>query len=269
MGAVAPLPDGGIIYGERLTGVIKTVVAKTARSDVKQLSESSVEDLATVDISKGGDRGVLGLLTDGDKTYASWTDAATDSLVVGEVTKGSPIRLIWIGPKAANTNIGGRIAMSPLKRIAVSIGDLQDPAQSNDAAALNGKIVTLDPDLGADQRPNIISRGWTNPRGIAYDRGGNLWVVDGDRLARAGEQGTLGDTTKLGTNVIASGLSLYSERELLICQSGNKRLERYLLVDGVRAVPGRTVAKNCAYDVVQQSGGTITYATDSTIRAAS
>lgn len=268
VGALAALPDGGVVYGEQYTGVVKSVTPADPQTDAVEMAKSKVEDVTTVDVSKGGQRGLLGLLNDNGKLYAAWTDAATDALVVGEITKGSPTRLIWIGPKATNTNIGGRLAMSPLNRLAVSIGDLQEPDKINDPNALNGKIITLDPNLTADQRPNIVSRGWTNPRGLVYDRGGNLWVVDGDRLARAGEQGTQGDTTKLGTNVAASGLSFYADKELLVCQANNKRLERYLTVDGVRVVPGRTVAKNCAYDVVQQKNGTITYATDSTIRAA-
>ncbi len=268
VGALAPAAGGGILYGEKYTGEIRRVVSKGAKTDALVATKADSSVIGTLPVSKGGERGLLGLLNAEGKIYAAWTDQTTDSIVVGEVIEGAAPRIIWFGPKAANANLGGRLAMTPLKRLVVSIGDLQEAPNTDDMSTYNGKIVTLDPARGTDQRANIISKGWTDPRGITYDRGGNLWVVDGDRLARAGEQGVVGDATKLGTNVGASGLSFFADKELLVCLRANKRLERYLLVDGTTPVSGRTVAKNCAYDVVQQSGGTITYATDSTIRTA-
>lgn len=269
-GALAPLPTGGFVYGERLTGDVWRAVPRKAGTaedpaDVESKDDTELTKLAHLDIAKGGGRGVLGLAVDKNgRIYTSFTDAA-DRLVVAEIT-GDTTRTIWVGPPAAPNNLGGRLALSPLNRLTLSIGDLDEPAKINDPDAPNGKIVTLDPERGPDQRPNVISKGWTDPQGLAYDLSGSLWVADGDRLARATEAGTADSDTDLGQAVGASGLTFFGDKELVVCQRANKRLTRWLIVNGTQLSPGRTVAKNCSYDVIEQASGSLAYATDSTIR---
>lgn len=258
VGAMAPLESGGFVYGEWLTGeVFRVNGADTEDAAQKQ-------SIGRVELSLGSARGLLGIATQVDRVFVSYTDKQ-DAFVVAELAGGQP-RVIWRGPQAASVNLGGRITISPLDRVVVALGDFGSAESAKSAQSMQGKIITLDADRGEDQIPNVVSSGWTDPRGLTYDRGGNLWVADGDRAGRAGDIGFLGDVANLGSNVGASGLAVYGDQEMLVCQRANKELKRYLVVDGVRLVPGRTVAENCAYDVVEQTNGLITYATDTTIR---
>jgi glucose/arabinose dehydrogenase len=255
VGAMAPLPDGGLRVGERISGEIYDLDAEGERTG----------DSASVDVSRGGDRGLLGLAISSESgdTYAAWTDAETDTLVVGQVLPG-PTREIWRGPAASNVNLGGDLAFTPDGRLVLAIGDLRG-GESAETSEYSGKIVTLAPDMDSNQRPNIISEGWENPKAMAYDIGANLWVADGDQLARVAGDGTIGDSVTLGDSVGASGLTLMGNEELAVCTGANQTLQRYMISNGTELIEGRKIADDCSLDVEQLSDGRIVYATAGTI----
>jgi len=262
--AIAALHDGGLRAAERTTGTIFSVDAHGGRRDVTTIAVSSV-----------GDGGVLGLATDPqDRTFASWT-RPDGRLVVGEVTGQVP-RLIWEGPQTNGTAIGGRLTVTPQHRLLVGIGDLGDHAKASDPGALNGKLITLDPDRGPDQQPNVISAGWHVPAGVAYtpneeSTNAVLWAVDDargdgpDRLARPGAAGPTG-ATELGAGRAPGGLTAYGDQELAVCERASHELRRFLIQDVTQAVPGRVLATDCDGGVAQLSDGRIAYSTGGALR---
>lgn len=256
---MVPLPDGGLLYGRRSSGEIRRV----------DRSGSGAEPVvATLALSTGGDRGLLGITRhDNGTVFASWTDP-DGNIAVGQI-EPAPTRLVWKGPKATDTHVGGALAFTPTGRLALSLGDLQDPAGSADADHPGGKILTLDPERGPDQRPNAISRGWTDPVGIVY-MNDLLWITDRgadgtERVGRAGPEGFSGKSRSLGVDVGAVGFTVYGDREMLVCLGKSRSLKR-LLVNDVEAVPGRSLASDCSGAVIQLADARVAYQSPGAIK---
>lgn len=251
-----------IRFGERVTGAVR---------DVDTNGELRGGPVTTLEVAAGGRKGLLDLALEGERTYASWVDRQ-DQLVVGQIAPGGT-RIIWKGPSGAPDNLGGALEVSPGGRLALAIGDMQRPDAARDPAAYEGKVVTLDPDGTETQRPNIVSKGWVDPGGIAYDANEHLWVVDnGDDesyLSRAGVDGPVGTSTKLGSDVAPADLEMFGDSELVVCERNTRRLERYLINDGVEAIPGRLVAEDCAGGVAELNDGRLVYATDTALKITS
>jgi hypothetical protein len=247
-GVMMSLPDGGIRYTEARGGSIWDVDRDGVRSrdPVARIQTSSITGLA---------------LDSERRTFATWVDESGQFLV-GQVSPG-PIRLIWRGPLVGvdHQNVGGRLAFTPAKRLVVALGNLGQSAAENDRSPA-GKLLTLDPDRDISQTPNIVSKGWTNPLGIAYMQE-MLWVVDqtadGEAsIGRSGPDGFAGRPTALGRDADPSGLTLYGDKELVVCKSNDNELQRYL-VSEVEAVQGRLVGDDCNGDVVELADGRLAY----------
>lgn len=113
--AMAPLPSGGLVYGELRTGRIFRVDSHGRRSH---------RPLARVDVSTDGYKGLLGLAVNRNGTvFAAYTTPAPDErLVVARVWPHST-RMIWRGPRAGVEANGGRIAFAPSGRLVLTVGD--------------------------------------------------------------------------------------------------------------------------------------------------
>jgi Glucose / Sorbosone dehydrogenase len=256
--AIAPLPDGGLLYGERLTGRVRRVDANG------QVEPSPV---ATVEVSTAGQRGLLGLAVAMDgQIFAAWTDPRR-RLVVGAVAP-APRRLVWRGPTTARRANGGHVAFAPDGRLVVGVGDLQQGARVDDPAAVNGKLLALAPDAGPDQTPAVISGGWNNPFAFAFAPDGALWVADNapgtqpERLTRGDVSGPI---TDLPPETAPSGLAVDADGRLLVCGFVSGELLRYEVVDG-RPQSRVVLADDCRLGVAVLQDGRTVYANENRLR---
>lgn len=273
--AIAPLPDGGFVYGERLTGAIRYVDAG-GRLDPEPVQALLIS-------TDGEQRGLLGLAVSPDeRLFASWTDPERD-LVVGEVARIAGgefealnrLRLIWRGPQTADRSNGGRIAFAPDGRLVIGVGDLLlgDQAAA-DPERPYGKMLSLDPNSGFRQNPIVLSGSWNNPFAFTYTPGGALWVADNsggdapERLARGDAGATAESVTEVPAHTVASGLVATSNDRLLLCSYLLRTLQPYRIGgDGLARPDGPPLVDDCSIGVAQLSDGTIVYANETEIRA--
>lgn len=178
--ALASLPDGDLLVGERRTGAVRRISANGGLS----------EPIVRVDVQAGPDdqRGLLGLAVTENHTYGAWTRATDGRIVVADLTDGLQ-RLVWEGPASSDLANGGHLATLPDGRLVIGIGDLQDPDRSADPDAPHGKLLALDPAGPPDQDPVALSQGWNNPFAFVVTKSGDIWVADnapGDDPERIG-----------------------------------------------------------------------------------
>ena len=267
--ALAPLPEGGFIYGERTTGRIFEVDAKGTRGP---------EPLAELDVSVGEERGLLGLAAgDEDEMFASYTDSQ-GFLVVAALAGDNEPRLIWEGPQSEASGNGGHISFGPDGDLVIAIGDLGQPELIEDVSRLNGKLLRLDPEGDEDQLPAVISGGWNDPSAFTFTPAGDLWVADegrgdsSDRVAR----GDLSDGTErvagLRDAFGPAGLAAIDDETLALCGETNGELA-VLKIDA-RGIPYTlgsfpTLATDCALGVIALEDGRLVYSTGKDLRTAS
>lgn len=247
--ALAALPGGGLLVGEQ-DGRITALRDGHATHPFPRLR-----------VSRGGQRGLLGLAVVRGRTYAAWTDRGR-RLVVGLLRHDAPPVMRWIGPQTATLANGGHLAADPRGRIVIGIGDLQ-------RAPRGGRLLALDPDGPARQRPQVLSRGWNNPFAFAF-AGAELWVADNspgrapERLAR-GDQGVPRAVTVLTRKTAPSGLVALEGGALAVCGFVSGTLDRYVR-DGGRYRLAGTFATDCRYGAVRLSDGRVAFATGTAIR---
>lgn len=255
--AIVAMPDGGVRFAERVTGRIR---------DVDRRGRPAARDVARVDVSSRGQRGLLGLAVDRGKTFAAWTTTG-DRLVVGQVAPG-PLRLVWNGPPSRELANGGHLVVAPSGRLIIGIGDLEDRNRTRDPASPNGKLLSLNPDGPAEQLPMVVSSGWNNPFAFTFTSRGELWVADNspadepERLAR----GDLGPgpsrVTELGRHTVPAGLVALRHQRLVLCRYATHRLTRFRVDATGRARPDRSVlAGDCSGPVAAQADGRLIFGT--------
>jgi len=242
--ALAALPGGGVLAGELASGV------------VRRLPGGRI--VARIDVSTGGQRGLLGLVAaSGGRIYAAYT-ARDRRLVVDRLAPGPRLR-IFDGPASTQLGNGGHLALGADGRLILGIGDLQAPRLVADPARLNGKLVSLDPRGPAGQRARVLSGDWHNPFAFDVDPRGRVWVADNapgrlpERIGRG--DGAVAPVTQLRGRRAPSGVALLSSRELALCGVVSGTLERFR-----RAADGRwrridTIARDCRYGVARTRGG--------------
>lgn len=246
--ALAVDEDGNLVVGERLTGRVRVVA-----------DGELAEPIAEVAVQADADdqRGLLGLAVDGERIYGAWTRAGDSRIVVGELTDGGE-RLVWEGPPSADRANGGHLAVLPDGLLVVGIGDLLDPAGSEDPDAPNGKLLTLDPDGPSNQEPNVLSSGWNNPFAFTVTPDGAIWVADnspGDAPERIG-RGDLPDAerTALPGKRAPSALVLLESGKLGLCGYLDGELT---VVDANQGEPqlGESVATGCRTGAIALGNG--------------
>jgi hypothetical protein len=252
--AMVALPDGGLLYGERKTGRIRSVDG---------------EVVARVDVVSEGERGLLGLAVDADdRLFAAWT-RRDGRIVVAQVDPG-PQRIVWLGPPSARLHNAGHIEWGPDDKIYVGIGDLEDPGSVSDLDAPHGKILRLDPAGPADQKPEMVSYGWNNPFAFDFTPSGDLWLADNapgtqeERLLRADP---VGPRTVLPERTGPSGLVMVDDNTLVVCGYRTKHLLRYRIgANRVARLDGPPIARDCLLGVARLEDGRLAYSTGSAIR---
>lgn len=246
--AMAPLPGGGLRYGERLAGRVREVDGR---------GRLRPEPVAEVEVSTRGQRGLLGLaIDDRGRTFAAWTDPG-QAILVGQVAPG-PVRVLWRGPQSSRIGNGGHLELSPDGRLVVGIGDLQRGDRS-------GQLLALDPDGREGQPPEVVSSGWNNPFAFTYTPGGRLWVADnapGEEPERLAEVNAASVTELPGKQIAPAGLAAISDRELVLCAYLTRELLRFRV--GERR--GKRIATGCRTGVVRLAGGALAYANEDEIR---
>ena len=256
--AMVGLDDGGLRIGERGSGEISEVDAggRTRR-------------LTRVDVRSGGQRGLLGLAVDGaDRTFAAWT-RPDGRLVVGQVAPG-PTRLVWRGPSSTELGNGGHVAFAGDGRLVLGVGDLQAPALADDPDAANGKMLALDPDGPPDQRPVVLSDGYTNPFAFAVTPGGALWVFDNatrsdpERLVRGDQPAE--PALEQVEEMAPSGLAAVAEDQLVVCGYRSRTLEHVAIHADGSATRGNVLAEDCAFGVAVLADGRIAYGDGESVR---
>lgn len=250
--APVPMPDGGLLYGERLTGRIRSVSATGVLAS-KPLSAVVVR--AALD----DQRGLLGLArTPEGRLFASWTRAEDGRLVVGEIMAGGGgVRLVWFGPVSADRANGGAIAVGADGQLLVGIGDLlADGALSEDTSAPSRRVLGLDPDGAADQRPAVVSSGWNNPYALVVASDGVPWVADNaggqerERIGRADRPARDAVPVSRGRTTIApAGLVALPSRRLGVCGFVSGRVDEIRIVRGVPRPTGHVLGRPCATGV--------------------
>jgi hypothetical protein len=252
--AMVALPDGGLLYGERSTGRIRTV-----DGDI----------VARVSVVSEGERGLLGLAVDpDDRLFAAWT-RRDGRIVVAQVDPG-PERIVWLGPPSVRLHNGGHIAWAPDDALVIGIGDLEDPGSVSDLEAPHGKLLRLDPSGPPDQKPENVSYGWNNPFAFGFTPSGDLWLADNapgkqqERLLRADP---VGPHTVLPERTAPSGLAAVDDNTLVVCGYRTRHLLRYRIgVNRVARLDGPPLARDCRLGVVLLSDGRLAYSTESSIR---
>jgi len=259
--AIVPLDNGGLLYGERLTGRIWRVDTS---------GHTDEQPVATVDVSTDGQRGLLGLaIDDAGRVFAAFTRPDL-RLVVAQVESGEP-RVVWLGPVTSDLANGGHIAFAPSGRLIIGIGDLREPDLVSDPAVPNGKLLGLDPDGSSDQRPDVVSAGWNNPFAFTFTPDGELWVADNspgeqpERIARGDRDDPT--TTDLDGKSAPSGLAADEPRRLLMCGYVSRTLQAFAIDPDEMVVPdGEPLAHDCALAVAVLSDGRIVYSNEKEIR---
>ena len=242
--------DGGVILAERSTGRLLTV-------DV----DGRKEELARVPVvAEPGQRGLLGVVTDGRATYAAYTRAGDGRLVVADVAAGG-VRVVWLGPASADAANGGRLALVE-EGLVIGVGDLTEPDLVADPGAPNGKLLLLDPSGPPQQVPEVVSSGWNNPFAFTAVDDGSIRVADNapgdlpERLAR-GDAGRPVEVVELEGTAAPAGVVADGD-DLLVCGYVSEELRRYR--------PGRSdyevVSEGCRYDVASLSDGRLALADD-------
>jgi hypothetical protein len=259
--ALAPLDDGGLLYGERLSGRIREVEAS---GNLRQ------EPVANVEVSTDGQRGLLGVAVDGDgRVFAAWTRPDL-RLVVGQVAPGDP-RLLWLGPQTSDVANGGHIAFGPDGRLVIGVGDLRDPELVSDPSAPNGKLLALDPQGSEDQQPEVLSAGWNNPFAFTFTLGGELWVADNspgsgpERIARGDQSDPA--ITELEGQAAPSGLAAQAGARLLVCGYVSRTLQAFVIeADGTVSPDGEPLATDCSLAVSVLADERVVYSNEQEIR---
>lgn len=117
-----------------------------------------------------GEGGLMGLEIDRQGRMFVMYTAAQDNRIVRLEGDGSQ-RVLVSGIARAAIHDGGRLRFAPDGSLYASAGDAGQPSLAPDPAALNGKVLKVDPDNGG---ATVFSRGHRNPEGLCFDAGGRF-----------------------------------------------------------------------------------------------
>jgi glucose/arabinose dehydrogenase len=268
--AMAPLPGGGLIYGELTTGKIWKLSKKGHRSR---------HPIARVrHIASEGLRGLLGLAVDKHgRVFADWT--GTDGNIhVARVAPGRQ-RAVWNAGRDGEEANGGRLAFGKDGRLIVSVGDRDrsihfDPTLNAPVGppfpGFSGGIYSVNPKGPPTQTARTLAPGFFNPFGLAVTPSGNVWATDNaitpdtDVIAQV-HDGTAAPFAYMA-HTAPSGLAAIDDRTLAVCGFVSRRLDRFAVADdGTAHASGPPIAPDCTVGVIRLSDGRLAYATETKI----
>jgi glucose/arabinose dehydrogenase len=173
-------PDGRIFYGERFTGKIKIFNPATG----KTTTHWTIGNVAT-----NGEQGVLGIAVHPDYpathnvfVYASVNTAAGVRNKIFKIKDGDSSSVIF-NTKAGAYHNAGRIMFGPDEKLYAVVGDVTDPANSQDLSTNTGKILRM---TGGGAVPSdnpfeskVYAYGIRNSFGFTFDQQtGKLWETE-------------------------------------------------------------------------------------------
>lgn len=266
LAALAPLPGGGLRAGDLRTGAITDILGPGGRRP------AAPRPIARVEVSSGGQRGLLGLAVDhAGRTFAAYS-RRDGRLVVEQVAPGEH-RLIWLGPPSTDLADGGHL-VAHAGRLLIGIGDLQNRAATRDRRTPNGKLMSLDPDGPPGQHPRVLSSGWNNPYAFAVGAHDEVLVADnapGREPERIADGRTAGGppeaVTSLTERIAPSGLAVTGPDEVVVCGVRSGRLDDFVRRGG--AWRRRAPLGPCRYGVVRLAGGRLAVSTGDGVRVIS
>ncbi len=261
--ALTVLPNGGLAYGELLTGVVWTLDAPLARDAGDEPSRP--REVIRLDVASTGQRGVLGLAVVGDGLFASWVRPDDLRLMVGQIDV-TPPRLVWEGPITAETANGGSLVAMPNGGLLIGIGDLRAPDQVPLPDTPNGKLLVLDPDGSPDQVPRVRSGGWNNPFALAPAPNGEVWVADNhplDTPERLAVDGFVDDATVLPKGTAPAAVAT-DGNQIWVCGNKSGQILAYRLSADRRSTSGGsdTLGPRCRTGLALLPDGRLVWADD-------
>ena len=177
-------------------------VAEQHAGRVRRVRGSQVSTMIELDVSMGGEQGLLGIAfaPDGERAYVNFTNLAGDTRVrryaIGAGGAwSSPRDILAIDQPFANHN-GGMLAFGRDGFLYISTGDGGSGGGPNDNGqsldTLLGKLLRIDPSrgetyevpsdnpfVGRAGRDEILAYGLRNPWRFSFDRStGDLWTGD-------------------------------------------------------------------------------------------
>ncbi|MET8529269.1 PQQ-dependent sugar dehydrogenase, partial [Micromonospora sp. NPDC005172] len=177
---LATLPDGSVLYSRRdAHDIIQLNPATGAKTTV-----GTVPNVQSTD----GEGGLLGLAISSGFASDRWLyimhTSPSDNRIVriklenGRLTTSSE-QILVSGIRRNKFHNGGRLRFGPDGKLYASTGDAQNGTYAQDRAALEGKVLRLNPD-GTVPSDNpfgnyVWSYGHRNPQGLAFDSQGRLW----------------------------------------------------------------------------------------------
>ncbi|MET8530116.1 PQQ-dependent sugar dehydrogenase, partial [Micromonospora sp. NPDC005172] len=174
------LPDGSVLYSRRDA---QDIVQLNPTTGVKT-SVGTVPNVQSTD----GEGGLLGLAISSSFASDRWLyimhTSPSDNRIVriklenGRLTTSSE-QILISGIRRNKFHNGGRLRFGPDGKLYASTGDAQNGTYAQDRAALEGKVLRLNPD-GSVPSDNpfgnyVWSYGHRNPQGLAFDSQGRLW----------------------------------------------------------------------------------------------
>ncbi len=117
-----------------------------------------------------GEGGLMGLEIDRQGRMFVMYTAAQDNKIVRLEPDGSQKVLVSGIARASNHN-GGRLRFGPDGTLYAATGDAGQMNLAPQPAALNGKVLTVNPDAGG---ATVFSRGHRNPEGLCFEPGGRF-----------------------------------------------------------------------------------------------
>lgn len=271
--AMTVLPDGLIVAGDRLTGVLYLVDP----SPTTATADGRSRPVARIEVSTEGQQGLLGLAADQRYLYAAWTSGDQARMVVGRFLQadlsaandgeagGAPPSetpsptIIWSGFPASTGANGGHLELLPDGRVVIGVGTLRNSRLIDDPGTVNGKLLALDPDGPRHQEPTVLSSGWRNPFAfvVSAPSGSSsspvrsvIWVADNEpedgsaeRIGRGDEPGR--SLIELETSIAPAALVRLPEGDLGVCGYLTGIMQRVEIADGRAGQPGDPVVGDC------------------------
>ncbi|MEH0827641.1 MULTISPECIES: PQQ-dependent sugar dehydrogenase [unclassified Micromonospora] len=172
------LPDGSALVAQRDRGTVVRVRPGRAPRQVARIAG----------VVAGGEAGLLGLAVSPtfrrDRlVYVCFTTASDIRIVRFRLDLPQFPQVILSGVRRASAHDGGRIAFGPDGMLYAGIGDALVPADAQNLASRNGKILRMRPDgrVPADNPfagSLVYSYGHRNVQGLAWDARGRLFATE-------------------------------------------------------------------------------------------
>ena len=167
IGLIANDDERTVEYLDRLAGTINSVSVDDTGGEP--------ELLATIPVGTDGEqRGLLGQVVIDGRRFAAWTRPETFELVVGEIVDGAPGPIVFSAGESSSGANGG-VLRELDGEILLGLGR---NTGFDRETGIGGTMLAIDPDATPDDRPRIISQGYTNPWAFTVVDGTDIWVAD-------------------------------------------------------------------------------------------